>query len=214
MTYSAMRSRIDDELLRGGTLDSQINAEILSAISHYKRRRFWFNEGTTTSSTAAGVEYQAFPTDLLSLDSLRVDDGGGQPTPLIERSFVTLEAWGASTSTTGIPTDYARYKEKIRLYACPDAAYTLTWAGIVDLGTPSLDADTSAWFEEAEELIRQRAKAAVRVNYIKDADAIAEQRSLALAGKPCLSALEYTAFMELKRETTRRTGSRFIKAWA
>ena len=39
-TLATMRSRIDDELLRGGTLDTQITREIVSAIKHYKRRRF------------------------------------------------------------------------------------------------------------------------------------------------------------------------------
>jgi hypothetical protein len=213
MTYLAMRSRIDDELLRGGTLDSQINLEILSAINHYKRRRFWFNEGTTTSSTADGTEYQDLPADLYSLDSIRITDSG-DPEPLIKRHFVTIENWCAGTVQRGMPSDWAPYKDKVRLYVCPDAVYTLTWAGIVDLGTPSADADTSAWFEEAEELIRQRAKAAVRINYIKDADAIAEQRTLAMAGKPCISALEYTAFMELKRENARRTSTGRIKAHA
>lgn len=211
MTYSAMRDRIDDELLRGGTLDTQINYEILSAISHYKRRRFWFNEGTTTSSTAAGTEYQALPATLLRMDSIRITDGN-DPVPLTARSMSTLEAWGASTTFTGMPSDYARFKESIRLYPCPDAIYTLTWAGLIDLGTPSLDADTSAWFEEAEELIRQRAKAAVRINYIKDADAISEQRTLALAGKPCLSALEFTAYNELRRETMRQTSRGILVA--
>lgn len=211
MTYAAMRSRIDDELLRGGTLDTQINYEIQSAISHYKRRRFWFNEGTTTSNTAANTEYQALPTDLLRMDSIRIQDGS-DPVPLSARSMSTLEAWGASATFLGMPSDYARYKEKIRLYPCPDAVYSLIWAGLIDLGTPSADGDTSAWFEEAEELIRQRAKAAVRINYIRDADAIAEQRALALAGKPCLSALEYTAFNELRRETMRQTSRGILVA--
>ena len=212
-TYATMRTRIDDELLRGNTLDTQINREILSAITHYKRRRFWFNEGTTTSSTAASTEYQNMPATVLSLDSIRITDGN-DPVQLIERSNDVLEMWGASATFSGMPSDFAKYKEKIRLYPCPDAVYTLTWAGIIDLGTPSADADTSAWFVEAEEMIRQRAKAAVRVNYIKDADAIAEQRTLALAGKPCISALEYTAFRELWRETARRTTTGRIRVHA
>jgi hypothetical protein len=213
MTLATMRDRIDDELLRGGTLDTQIDREIVSAIAHYKRRRFWFNEGTTTSNTAASVEYQAMPTDLLSLDSIRIAQGN-DPVPLIERPMSTLEAWGASTTQVGMPSDFAKYKDTVRLFYCPDAIYPLTWAGIIDLGTPSGDSDTSAWFVEAEEMIRERAKAAVSINVIKDADAKGEQRALALAGKPCLSALEYTAFRELQRETNRRTTTGRIKAHA
>lgn len=211
--FGTMRTRIDDELLRGGTLDTQINREILSAIAHYKRRRFWFNEDTTTGSAVAGEEYQDMPTDLLSLDSIRITDGN-DPVQLLERPNSLLEQWGASETFTGMPSDFAKYKGQIRFYPCPDAIYSLTWAGIVDLGTPSADTDTSAWFVEAEELIRQRAKAAVRINYIKDADAIGEQRALALGGKPCISALEYTAFMELKRENARRTATGRIRAHA
>jgi hypothetical protein len=206
-----MRSRIDDELLRGSTINTQIDREIVSAIDHYKRKRFWFNEGTTTSSTAASGEYQARPATILDLDSLRITISSGTY-PLDERHFSTLEQWSTGTTLTGQPTDFAPYKDTFRLYPIPDGIYTLTWAGLLDLGTPSVDADTSAWFTDGEELIRERAKAMVRINVIMDQAAAMERAGLASDPMGCVSFGERSALRELKRATARRTATGKVKA--
>jgi len=65
-TYVDLQNRIADELLTGATVTTaQIKLEILSAIQHYERERFWFNEAQTTLSTAASANSVAVPSDLL-----------------------------------------------------------------------------------------------------------------------------------------------------
>ena len=73
-----MLDRIDDELDRGGTLTTQVSKAIKSAIAHYERRRFWFNEARLTGLTI--VASQEFYTsadnsnipNLLLIDTFKV----------------------------------------------------------------------------------------------------------------------------------------------
>ena len=56
-TYVTMRNRIADELLDSGALtNAQINNAILTAIKHYERKEWWFNQKVGTFSTVANQE--------------------------------------------------------------------------------------------------------------------------------------------------------------
>ena len=56
-TYVTMRTRIADELLDSGALtNAQINNAILTAIKHYERKEWWFNQKVGTFSTVANQE--------------------------------------------------------------------------------------------------------------------------------------------------------------
>ncbi len=172
-TYGDMQTRIADELARTD-LTSQIQLAILSAIAHYERRRFYFNETTSTFSTVANQEYYSSSNladiaTLVEIDSIRVTISSTRYT-LIPRDFAYLDAICTNASATGNPTDYCYYQEQIRLYPIPSTARTVTMAYIKRLATLSASGDSNAWTTDAEELIRQRAKCDLFANVIRSPD--------------------------------------------
>lgn len=211
-TYGTMLDRIDDELDRGGSIDTQIARAVQSAITHYASDRFWFNEGVLTDVTVASTEYYDYPDTLLTLDSLRVRQSvaaGYFRVDPVPNSEIEMRSQG--TVTTGLPRLYSEAKAQVRMFPVPDAAYATQWFGLIDLGALSADADTNAWMVEGEALIRQRAKAIVRMDVLREA-AIAQETALLLArGSDCLSIAEEAELKALRRKTAKRVSTGYIR---
>ena len=73
--------------------------------------------------------------------------------------------------TVAMPIEYAVYNNTIVFDSLADQNYTLVIDGIKELGNGSASysaGDTSAWFNDARELIRHRAKREVYANVLKD----------------------------------------------
>lgn len=173
-TYGAMKTRIADELSRSD-LASQIALAVLSAVQFYERRRFYFNEGR--SGTFLTVAAQEFYTstdlstipDLVSVDSLRLTISSTENYTLTKRAYEELDEINTGgTVHTGQPVDWAYYAQTIRLYPVPDAVYTIRVSTVRPLTALSADADTNAWTNDAEDLIRYRAKWDLYSNVIGD----------------------------------------------
>jgi hypothetical protein len=203
--FGTMRDRIDDELQRSDAINTQISTAIQSAISFYKYSRFWFNEGRTTGATVDGTEYYSLPSTQLSVDSIRVlRSASAGYFQLQPESFDTLEHWTQGANSESFPTHFAPFKDKFRFFPIPDAAYTTEWNGIISLGALSATTDTNAWMVEAEELIRQRAKAIVNIDLLEHAPALAQAAALRARGSDCLSLLEDAALRSLRAQNARR----------
>jgi hypothetical protein len=204
-TYLEMQTRIADELARSD-LSSQIALEIQSAIDHYKRQRFWFNEGSATAMTTGGVAGLAIavPSDWIELDEMTITDAGyvHPMEKLAWRDF--LRKGYLDTTTSSRPEHWSYFRDQFYLGPCPDTAYTLTLYYVKALTALSADSDTNAWTEEAEALIRSRATAAVQVRYLRDDAAIADQRFFMQSGQPFLNLFEQQAFDNLTMATHKR----------
>lgn len=194
--FGTMIDRIEDELIRSD-LTTQVKKAVQSAIRHYSRERFYFNEGQWTASTVASQKMYAVPTGLIEADMMKITVNGFEY-ELLKRDWNYLENVDTSPTYTGQPTDWAYFADQFRLYPVPDAVYTLTLSGVKTLDALSADADTNAWMVEGEELIRARAKADVRVNVIQDAAAIQELIGFANSGEGFYCAMEKSAFSSLK----------------
>ncbi len=206
-TFGAMRDRILNETNRPD-LSTEAEEAIQSAIAHYSTRRFWFNTDVITDAdaTTADAEYVDLPATLLAIDSLQLDDGNGFYT--LERwPNAKIEYWNEGAVASGAPYAFSEYQGQVRLSPIPAAIYDLKWFGLVELAALSADSDTNAWMVEAEELIRERAKAYVLINIVRDAEAKADARMLALQprGQSCLSAMELAALRRLRSQTVKRT---------
>lgn len=84
------------------------------------------------------------------------------------RNWAELDSISTTTSAQSRPIVWAWYKEQIRFYPVPDGTYTVTVSYLQKLGMPSSDSASNAWTEEAEELIRQAAKAKYFTNVAYD----------------------------------------------
>lgn len=190
-TFGVMIDRIDDELDKGGTLNSQITKAIKSAISHYEKKRFWFNEARLTGIVL--IDGQEFYTsadnanipNLIYIDTFKVARTSTDKWMLDRRPYQDLEAMSdGGAADEGQPAWYALYAKQIRIGPIPDASYSAVISGVYALTELSATADTNAWMTDGEALIRSRAKWELYTHVIKDkesANDMAEAESKALA---------------------------------
>jgi len=228
---NALRQRIADEINRQPSdligspslsVGYVINREINSAIKHYESKRFRWNEkrDTTVATTVSGTRNYSLPADFIKMDTLKL---------VYSSSYISLKSrsWGEideqdrlATGSRGVPSVYAIHGTIVRLYPVPQGAYTLlasyinrfpltsltgSYCGsqtITPTTTASHNNRLNGWYIDGEELIRARAKAAVEINYLEDADAIAEMRMLKASRSPFLSITEELAFKQLADETS------------
>lgn len=172
-TYGEMQTRIATEIVRDN-ISNEIKSAIQSAIKFYENTRFWFNEVTATALTAVNQNRYPVPTNLIELDSLNITVNGNEYT-LERRDWSYINSIQVSAST-GIPTDYAIYRDELYLYPTSDAVYTLTMAYVKSLPVLSNDSDTNAWMTDAEILIRSKAKYNLYTNLIRDYEAASIMR--------------------------------------
>lgn len=201
-TYATMRTRILDEIINESLTTAQVNAAIQSAIAHYQRVRFYFNE--TRAETFLTMSSQEFYDaadntnipNLSKIDKLVISVNGTRY-PLTVQPWELLEQKSSTTTALGQPDEYSYYAQQIRLYPIPDGSYTVRISGLVRFAALSADGDTNDWMTDGEELIRARAKWDLAANVV-----YAPEIELA-AGK-----MESIALRVLNAETVRRLSSR------
>lgn len=184
-TYLDMITRIADESLRADMTD-QIKLCIQDAIAHYEVERFWFNQfRDRTFMTSDGQEFYGAADNgdipsILDFDAVTLSVG---PTrwPLTKTAYAELESWNADAATRGQPTHYAYWGRQIRLYPVPDNAYQVRLSGLFKLPTLVADSDENAWTDDAEDLIRNRAKSILYSQYLRDDANAARAMALELA---------------------------------
>ena len=231
---NAMRARIQAELHDRTDLSQAINRSINDAIKHYESTRFRWNEftETTIASTASGTQDYSLPGGFVSFDFLKVDYNG---------SWVPIRPWtweemseadrDSDDSITGLPTRYAVRGNIVRLFPIPNGAYSLVGSGIQRLGLTSLTGSycgsmtltptstashnnrLNGWFTDGEELIRARAKALVKINYLEDERALLEAGAITSRGRHFLSMMEMQAYERLADETSDALSSGRIKPY-
>lgn len=194
--YGDMKSRIANEVA-----DSTISAEIIlaikSAIKFYERKEFYFNTKTGTFATVASQE--------------DYDSTANADIPNIVRIFEPVKVTASSFkydvdivpiydidsaqdgAITGRPGCLAYFAEEIRLFPIPDTVYTVTMRYIYRLAELSADSDTNGWTDDAEELIRQRAKMIIAADVLRDVDMYQAAKEL-----------EAQAYSALRAETKSR----------
>lgn len=196
-TYADMRARIADELANDGDITStQINYAINDSIALYQRRPWWFNVRMITFTTSANGEYYvSTPTstfdDMIEVQSIMIEYSGLK-SPLVAVDNLEID-FSQDGTVTGIPTNYSRTAQKIRLFPIPDGAYTIYLTFVCKLDALVNDTDENAWTNEAEELIRQSAKRRIALNYLESEEVAAR-----------FAVLEREAFTEMMGEMRRR----------
>lgn len=163
---AAIADDIDDT---EGEYAPQIVTAIQAAQRFCERDNYYFNETRDeTFATVADQEWygevdNANIPSLVRVHALYIDD---------ELCRVTPEALElrALAGTTGKPTDWTYFEQKIRLFPKPDAAYTVRMQiGPYRLGLLADSTSTNAWLTEAYDLLKARAKYILQKDTLKDA---------------------------------------------
>lgn len=173
-TRATLKTEILDDMERSATTDgARVLAAISAAIKFYQPKRFWFNESrSVTFNTAAGTDTYTFATigsEFYGIDGAFITIGAGDVRELERVDYAAMEQWADEDTTTGEPSEYAYIARSLRLWRTPDDAYAVRLLGHVKLAEPSTDDEAdNAWFTEAYELIRCRAKAYLYAHVYED----------------------------------------------
>jgi hypothetical protein len=136
---------------------------------------------------------------MVSIESMLVGSSSTTKKPLASLDNSSIEDM-QDGSVTGEPEYYSRFADKIRLYPIPSSVYTVTASYSYKLTALSADADTNAWTDECEELIRQASKRILATDVIHADD---------LATK--FGTLEQVAFDNLRDENRRRVAQQYLR---
>lgn len=207
-TFYDMMTVIADEVDdTTGEYTAQIQNCIFSAIRFCERDVYYFNETRDiTFPTIAGREWYDgtdnpnIPT-LVRIVSAYSEDGSGQRAILKRSMPDDIEIVSDNAASRGEPYCYTYFGQRIRLYPVPsDTAYTIRLqVGPYRLADIQTSTDSNAWFTEAFDLVKARAKYQLYKDYLKDAQ-------LAIASLNDFNE-EQSA---LSAETSRRNGRGLI----
>ena len=189
-TLADLKTRIIAEMVRDDLSDdlaAQLLIHIQRACEYYADEKFWFNSIITSAVTVAGTSTVNVPATMRRVD--RVAIPAYYTDDLIE---VTLNDLHTDT-TQSIPRGYAYYNDALKFYPIPDAVYTLSLYGLAQVAAPAVDADTSIWTNEAQDLIVARTKMTLFRSQFRDPE-----------GTQLAIAETQEVFSKLKRETAKR----------
>jgi len=230
-----MVQRIINEVSRTATADEDsVKMAIISSIRHFRDHRFWFNEGTHTFTLTADQQTYSFetastegpPEDWIRPITAYVYVSSTRYLMMDQVDIEQLRWATPTSSVTGTPSIWSWYGQQMHFAPIPDSADSVRFDYVKDIGTPSynwdgtgwlfsapagdtlLDSWTSSWFQEAEELIRARAKWDLYYNYLDD-----DQNAMKMGGMNGLGGavgIAYNALKKTDNARRRRTGRRAI----
>lgn len=191
-TYLDIQNRIATDLLNRNNLNAQIKNGIQTAIRHYQRTGYWFNETSTILTLTVFQEQLATPSDFLCLQELMVTQNSAS-IQLIPASFDFIRRLNIN-NTPGLPTRFCEYGENFCVANIPDSAYPVPCYYIQQLPALSADTDTNGWLSAAEDLIVYAAAKYVWAGVIRNMSA-----ANAIAQMETGAALELSRITELRQ---------------
>ena len=200
-TLGEMKTSIASELMRDD-LEPAIGLEISRAIKFYMPKRFWFNEKRTRvvfnmvigQDTYTVADHPDIP-NLIRIDSITSNrDGLSLLVKLVNQA--QMELWlNSSSILSNPPAYYSYYEQALRFYPIPDFAYPVRVASVVRVAEPATDDEANnPWMNEAEELIRSRAKSKIFAHWMEDP-----------ASGATMAQMESEALVSLQAESSSRT---------
>ncbi len=192
--------------LRRSDLTSEIEQACLDAIRDHGVERFYFNEtrahplSLTSGTDEFSIGTSATVQDFIKIDWMRVYSGAQWcrmdrvPSDEMEELHDTVQ--------TGEPYLWTYYGNNVRVFPTPGTTYSSRIAGHVRLIALALDADTNAWTNAGQSLIRYSACKRLYHSPIKAFD---KAQAMEVAEKDQLQFL--------RNETDRRKRSGQARAW-
>lgn len=184
-TFLDVRDRVADQLARSD-LSAQIDREIQLAITRYNRRVTWLHEvrAVTLTSVAAQAWYSsvdvstgAGPQDVAGRTAVDVSDiqsvrhiRTADYDDLKQVRYSYFERFFDTTGSAGRTSYFTLYAGQIGLWPVPAGVETFTMSVVCKPVVPSSAADTSVWFDQAQELIENAAASAICRKFLSDGE--------------------------------------------
>lgn len=223
-SFAAMVAQIVFELGQRTDLEAVVVPRAINdAIQIYQKERFRFNESQPLSpftfNTVAGTAYYGVAADaripmLYKIDYLHylLGSTNNKMTRVFpEEIYLALQ----NGTESGPPESWAYDGDTIVMYPRPNAAYPITVGGYLAVAGPLPAAyasdTTNPWMNEAERLIRSRAKYEVALHVTRNKDMIAAMSPDAPADSnaPLGASLRY--YRELKGEANKIRGTSRVR---
>lgn len=209
-TFQTMVDAISDDIDdTQGEYIEQIHNAIQAAIRYCERDPYYFNETRDiTFQTVPGQEWYGasdnaqIPT-LVTIQALYLESDTIERRVLRRTVNEEIERISDSTASRGEPYSWTYFNRQVRLYPIPaEAVYTIRMQlGPYRLTPVQNTDDTNAWFTEAFDMVKARAKYILAKDTLKDATMAAEALN------------DYEDMRTaLKAESSRRSASGFIVA--
>lgn len=158
-TLTTLKAEIADDLKRSD-LTTAIAAEIPRAIKFYQKEHLFFKEDEEkTFVTVADQVYYAESDDaniglIAQLEAVKIRVSNNDY-DLIRLDISTFETLNDAQTSSGQPTNFVYYNQKIGIYIPPDGVYTIMLMGSFEVAGPASDGETNnVWMTDGFELIR------------------------------------------------------------
>ena len=169
-TLQDVVDRISNDYLNRTDLNAETVRAIQTAIRQYERKRFPWNEATTTLTCVTAQPYVSVPNDFLILDALEIQYQSSSNSELVVKPFVEIQSMNAAQGYNSQPTHYAKRGHLFHLALPPDSAYPIVCHYLKRL--PALTASdmsgTNDWLVEAEDLIAYHAAKLIWANTLRN----------------------------------------------
>jgi len=172
-TLQTVVDRITLDYLNRTDLDSQTIRAVQAAVRHYERRRFPWNEATTTLTCVTAQPYVSVPTDFLVLDlPLEIQYQSSANTALARIPFADIVEMNAVQGHNSTPTHYALRANQFHLALSPDSAYPIICHYLKQLPvlTSGAMTATNGWLSAAEDVIVYHAAKLMWANVLRNTE--------------------------------------------
>lgn len=213
-TLGQMKTRVIRELGQRTDLAADVADAINDAIAIYQKERFRFSEVTPgsepTFNTVVGQSVYTTAANanigtLYLVDYLLLNIGATNQY-LSRIQPVEIKLLLQTGTQSGQPTSWAYEGNEIIVYPVPSAVYSITIGGHIKIPAPANDGEAgNAWMNDAERLIRSRAKFEIATH-------VTRNPTMAAAMSPEPGGATYREWSSLKREGNRVVSTGRIRA--
>ena len=174
-TLATLKAEIADDLKRSD-LTTAIAAEITRSIEFYQKEHLFFKESEeTTFVTVADQVYYSSSDDanigtFTSFEAVKIRIADNDYN-LILLDIDLFETLNDPNASAGQPANWVYYNKKIGLYPKPDAVYTVSMIGSLDVAGPASDAEAdNVWMTDGFKLIRAHTLSQISRFKLRDYD--------------------------------------------
>lgn len=215
-TLQDMITRAGKELRRPDLVaNGQIRAAILDAITVYQKERFRFSDAgpatPPTFNTVAG-QWIYGPADNANIstwfyvEALNVTIGNTTQ-EMTKRRPEDIYLLNQSGTQSGQPTDWAYDGNTVIVYPIPSQPWLITMVGHVLVPAPAADDEqNNPWMNQAEQLIRARAKYEISVHVTRNPEMAQDMSPDQDGGRQGKPGATWRAWRMLKGETNKVKG--------
>lgn len=179
-TLGDLKSRIYQEIHQ--TLSAETQNAVLDAVKFYQDKRFWFNEAQSNFNLSLTTQYalSTVAPKMVSIDNFKIWDGANNPYLVGRTPWNDIERMDTGTSSASTPSDYSIHHEMLRIYPRPSVTLTAQINYHKAITLSASNSASTAWTNEASDLIRYRAKALLFATVLLDPNQAKIEQTLEL----------------------------------